>query len=71
MTLEAETFARSREPRIQMRTAQRYAGIGMRVNMDSLPGAGDQAFPELSRVAGRARSCGRRPAVHPLRRSPV
>jgi len=49
MPEEAGTFAMSHEPRIQMRTAQRYAGIRMRVTMDSLPGAAPWTRNEGSR----------------------
>ena len=36
-----------REPQIQQRPAQRYAGIRMPVTMASFPGAADRSFPEL------------------------
>jgi effector-binding domain-containing protein len=37
----------SQPVRIELRTAQPYAGIRVRVTMDSLSGAVDKAFPEL------------------------
>jgi hypothetical protein len=44
---EEKDLAMTREPQIQLRTAQPYAGIGMHVTMDSLSAAVDEAFPEL------------------------
>jgi hypothetical protein len=38
----------SYEPHIEVRTAQPYAGIRRSVTMDSLSGAVDEGFPELS-----------------------
>lgn len=35
------------DPQIQERSAQHYAGIRMIVPMDGIPGAVDEAFPEL------------------------
>jgi hypothetical protein len=37
----------SQRVRIELRAAQPYAGIAVRVTMDGLPGAVDEAFPEL------------------------
>jgi effector-binding domain-containing protein len=37
----------SHQVRVELRAAQPYAGIRMRVTMDGLPGAVDEAFPEL------------------------
>ena len=37
----------SQPVRIELRAAQPYAGIGVRVSMDGLSGAVDEAFPEL------------------------
>jgi effector-binding domain-containing protein len=37
----------SREPQIQQRAAQPYAGIRVRVTMDGISAAVDEAFPEL------------------------
>ncbi len=37
----------SREPQIQVRAAQAYAGIRMTVAMDTISDAVDEAFPEL------------------------
>jgi len=37
----------SDQVRVELRAAQPYAGIRMRVTMDGLPGAVDEAFPEL------------------------
>ena len=37
----------SQPVRIELRAAQPYAGIPVRVSMDGIPGAVDEAFPEL------------------------
>ena len=37
----------SHQVRVELRAAQPYAGIAMRVTMDGLSGAVDEAFPEL------------------------
>ncbi len=37
----------SQQVRIELRAAQPYAGIPVRVTMDGLSGAVDEAFPEL------------------------